>query len=64
MRTLIQQELRLVSGAELQCTPENPTGADSISTPRGVSGQDITPYYEAVVAATSQLIEKIVNALK
>lgn len=66
MRTLVAQELRLVYGAEGQCTPENSGENLSVrlTIDSGLTGQDITPQYEAIVAATSRLIERIANYFK
>jgi hypothetical protein len=64
MRFLDKHEMRLVSGAEWQCTPQNSGSDAGISNTSEVSAQDIGPYYEYVVAATSQLIEKVANALR
>lgn len=63
MRTLITKELNLVYGAEGQCIPENSGDNLALTFPIGsaTSGQSITPQYEAIVAATSQLIERIAN---
>ena len=63
MRFLDKHELRLVSGAEWQCTPQN-SGLDAgIANTRALSAQDVGPYYESSLPKGSKrLVEMLVES--
>ena len=60
MRELNKTELSFVSGGTGQCTPGNSYGGVSDTTSLA---QDLINIYEAVVSATSHVIERVANAL-
>lgn len=69
MRLLNEMELEMVCGAEGVCTPGNSSGNSSGNSYGGVVatetvGDELINIYEGVVAATSHVIERVVNAFR
>lgn len=62
MRLLTVNELQMVSGGEGQCTPSD--GGNDIGgvTDPDSLGSDLIVIYEALVAATSHVIERVADA--
>lgn len=66
MRELSLNEMNLVAGGTLRCTPEDAGSGNSfggVTAPRNL-GQDLIDIYEGLVAATSHVIERVANALR
>ncbi|MEX2125161.1 MAG: hypothetical protein WD795_14815 [Woeseia sp.] len=60
MRDLNTAELDFIAGGTRQCTPGNNIGG---VTDSGGLGRDLVNIYEALVSATSHIIERVANAL-
>jgi len=65
MRKLNREELSYIagSGSDKECTPEN-SGNDYGGVTDPPTGSDLTRVYEALVAAATDLFERVSLALK